>query len=90
MVVLVLDTAFEKLRGMLSQWFLELKPGVFVGRVKKPVREYVWFLIEDSCMHSGAIMVWTSDTDQGFDMKVVGVPYRCVVDFDGLKLVARV
>ena len=45
--------------------------------------------VEDSCMHSGAIMVWTSDTDQGFDMKVVGVPYRCVVDFDGLKLIAR-
>ena len=89
MVVLVLDVASEKLRGLLTQWFLELKPGVFIGRVKKPVREFVWRMVDSDIGHRGVIMVWTTDTDQGFDMIMSGIPYRHVVDLDGLKLIVH-
>ena len=89
MVVFVLDTASEKLRGILTQWCLELKPGVFVGRIKASVREKIWSLIEESNSHSGSIMVWQSNTEQGFDMKMTGIPYRKIIEFDGLKLIIR-
>ena len=33
MTVIVLDCAPESIRGELTRWFLELKPGVFAGKV---------------------------------------------------------
>ena len=33
MVVIVIDNAPEKLRGELTRWLLETKPGVFVGKI---------------------------------------------------------
>ena len=33
MTVIVLDCAPESIRGELTRWFLELKPGVFAGKL---------------------------------------------------------
>ena len=37
MTVIAMDTAPEGVRGELTRWFLELKPGVFVGKVSMRV-----------------------------------------------------
>ena len=42
MVVIVIDNASAKLRGELTKWLLEVKPGVFVGKVSAMVRERLW------------------------------------------------
>lgn len=39
MVVIAMDCAPENVRGELTRWFLELKPGVFVGNVNARIRE---------------------------------------------------
>ena len=32
MTVIAMDAAPESVRGELTRWFLELKPGVFIGK----------------------------------------------------------
>ena len=39
MLVIVMETASEKLRGELTHWLLEVKAGVFVGKASAIVRE---------------------------------------------------
>ena len=38
MTVIVMESAPESVRGELTRWFLELKPGVFVGQVNTRIR----------------------------------------------------
>ena len=42
MTVIVMECAPESVRGELTRWFLELKPGVFVGNVNVRIRELLW------------------------------------------------
>ena len=42
MIVFVIEAASEKLRGELTRWFMEAKPGIFVGNASKVVRENLW------------------------------------------------
>lgn len=42
MTVIAMDTAPEGVRGELTRWFLELKPGVFVGKVNVRIRDLLW------------------------------------------------
>ena len=42
MTVFVFDNAKPGLRGELNRWFLELKPGVFVGNVNARIRDLLW------------------------------------------------
>ena len=39
---MVIDNAPEKLRGELTRWLLEVKPGVLVGKTSAAVREKLW------------------------------------------------
>lgn len=38
MVVIVIEKASEKLRGELTRWLMEARPGTFVGTVNAVVR----------------------------------------------------
>lgn len=42
MVVIAMEHAPQNIRGELTKWFLELKPGVFVGNVNARIRELLW------------------------------------------------
>ena len=42
MVIMLLERVSPGLRGELTRWLLELKAGVFVGRVSAMVRERLW------------------------------------------------
>ena len=89
MVVYVVDNASPKLRGELSLWCLEVKPGVFVGNPNKLVRDKIWDVIAMESDYKGALMIWSTNTEQGFDISMIGLPDRSLVDFDGLKLIMR-
>lgn len=87
MVVVITDCASEKIRGNLTKWFLELKPGVFVGNINARVRELVWQEVVIESNLQGAILIYSDSNEQGFSMKMTGFPKRQIIDLDGLKLV---
>lgn len=87
MTVFVFDNAKPGLRGELNRWFLELKPGVFVGNVNARIRELLWERIRDGKMADGAVMVYPAANEQGFGMDIFGQPHREVVDLEGVQLI---
>lgn len=88
MVVMMLDRVSSSLRGELTRWLLEPKPGVFVGTISAMVRDRLWVHV---CRRmgpkAGGILVCSAANEQGFEMRLWGTPNRTVVDFDGLWLV---
>ena len=41
-MIMIPERVPQSLRGELTRWLLELKAGVFVGRVSAMVRERLW------------------------------------------------
>lgn len=87
MVVLVIDNGSEKLRGELTRWLMEVKPGVLVGNISAMVREKLWDKVNQDSERRGAVLLYSMDTEQGFAMKMCGEPKRQIVDFDGIQLI---
>lgn len=88
MVVYILDNAPETLRGELCKWVLEVKSGVFVGKLSRVVREKLWDKISKEDMR-GALMIYKINTEQGYKIEMIGEPYRSVIDLDGIQLIER-
>lgn len=87
MVVFILERVPVSLRGELTRWMLELKAGVFVSDVSALVRDLLWQKIGKSIRGGGAILIHSSDTEQGFAVRYWGETSRKVRDFEGLLLV---
>lgn len=87
MVVIAMDNASQKIRGELTKWFLELKPGVFVGNVNARIRELLWERVCINSVLDGAVMVYSNNNEQGYTIILTGTPKRSIVDFDGIQLV---
>ena len=87
MTVIVLDCAPESIRGELTRWFLELKPGVFAGKVNVRIRELLWRRIVQLSETAGAVMLYNAPTEQGFEMRLHGEPRRQVIDLEGVQLI---
>lgn len=90
MVVFALDNSSESMRGLLSRWTLEIKPGVFVGNFSSRVRQYIWEHIIGEAMNPQAIMVYSYPSEQGYVIESYGDPYRYVCDLDGLQLIGNI
>ena len=87
MVVLILERVPPGLRGELTRWLLEPQAGVFVGRVSALVRERLW---EKACAQArdgGCLILYSSDNEQGFNVRTWGRTDRSIDDFEGLFLV---
>ena len=87
MVVIAMDCAPESIRGELTRWFLELKPGVFVGNVNGRIRNLLWERICMTDKANGAVMAYSGSGEQGFVLRLSGTPKREIEDFDGIQLV---
>lgn len=87
MTVIAMDAAPEGVRGELTRWFLELKPGVFIGKVNTRIRDLLWERICQTDAANGAVMAYAAPNEQGFSMRVFGVPKRHVNDFEGIQLI---
>lgn len=88
MTVIAMDNASAGVRGELTRWFLELKPGVFVGKVNVRIREFLWERICENSLADGAVMVCSASNEQGFEMRLTGMPKRRVMDFEGIQLIS--
>ncbi len=84
MMVLMLEKAPVALRGELTRWLLEARTGVFVGRVSAQVRDLLWEKVCEGRGTGGVMLVYQTDTEQGFAIRADGETSRQVADFDGL------
>ena len=87
MVVIVLERVPPSLRGELTRWMLELRPGVFVGRVSAMVRDRLWEMVCRGMKGGAGLLVHNADNEQGFAIRFWGETSRSVVDFEGLQLI---
>ena len=87
MVVMVLETVPVGLRGELTRWLIEPHAGLFVGHVTAMVRDRLWEKCCKGAKDGGVLQIWTTNTEQKFQMRVYGNTKREVVDFDGLQLI---
>ncbi len=92
LVVLATSSVPTGVRGALTQWYLEVLPGIFVGRPSARVRDLLWrSLCDGLALEEGgyAAQVQEAQTEQGFAIQTTGSHPYGITDFGGLLLVAR-
>lgn len=72
MLVIVVENVPPRLRGRLAVWLLEIRAGVYVGKVSRRVREMIWSTVEQGIAEGNAVMAWTTNTESGFDFYTLG------------------
>lgn len=88
MLVIVVENAPPRLRGRLALWLLEVRAGVYVGKVSRRVREMLWETVEQGLGEGNAVMAWSTNNESGFDFMTLGANRRIPVELDGVKLVS--
>jgi CRISPR-associated protein Cas2 len=88
MLVIVVENAPPRLRGRLALWLLEVRAGVYVGVYSSRIREMIWNQVEKGLEEGNAVLVWSTNTESGFDFLTAGKNRRMPVEMDGLKLVS--
>ena len=89
MTVLILENVSPGFRGEVTQWLLEVKAGVYVGNISSGVRTRLWKKVHDNVSEGAALIVYTVQNEQGFEMEVCRTPERSVVDMEGIYLIKR-
>ncbi len=87
MVVFLMEKVPVSLRGEITRWLLELRPGVFVGNVSALVREKLWETICQKLKGGAVTLLHSAATEQGYKIRTSGDTNRKVKDFDGLQLI---
>ena len=88
MLVIVVENVPPRLRGRLALWLVEVRAGVYVGDYSRRVREMVWQQVAAGIEDGNAVMIWSTNTESGFDFLTLGKNRRIPVELDGLKLVS--
>ena len=88
MVVLSVTNCPVQLRGDLTKWFMEIDIGVYVGRVSARVRDKIWNRVCDNIKTGKAIMVYSSNTEQGFSILTHNTDW-VPVDCEGILLMQK-
>ena len=86
MVILILERVSPSLRGLLTRWMIQPRVGVFVGNMSALVRDKLWDRTTRGLKGGGAILIYSSNTEQGFAIRTAGDPNRMIEDFEGLLL----
>lgn len=88
MLVIVVENAPPRLRGRLALWLLEVRAGVYVGKVSRRIREMIWSNVEAGIEEGNAVMAWATNKESGFDFFTIGANRRIPKEMDGVKLVS--
>lgn len=88
MLVIVVESAPPRLRGRLGVYLIEVHCGVFIGDQSKRVREMLWKQVISFIEDGNAVMIWSTNTESGYDFITTGKNRRVPVELDGLKLVS--
>lgn len=89
MIVVVLESVPNSLRGELTRWLLEIKAGVFVGNVSALVREKLWDKVRGECAGGTGLIVYNKQCEQGFGIEFWGVAARVATHWEGIQLMTR-
>ena len=87
MMVIILEKVPASVRGELSRWLLEPKAGVFVGHVSAMVRDKLWEKCCQKTEYGGVLQIWSTNTEQRFQMRMYGETSRRIVELEGLQLI---
>lgn len=87
MIVMILEKVTTGLRGELARWLIEPRSGVFVGQVSARVRDRLWEKSVARRRSGGVIQIWSSNTEQGYKIRMAGDTSRNLVEVEGLQLV---
>lgn len=88
MLVIVVENVPPRLRGRLAIWLLEIRAGVYVGKVSRRVREMIWDTVEEGLEDGNAVVAWSTNTESGFDFMTLGANRRIPIEMEGIKLVS--
>jgi len=88
MLVIVVENVPPRLRGRLAVWLLEVRAGVYVGDLSRRIREMIWDTVTKGIDQGNAVIVWSTNTESGFDVLTLGANRRIPVEMDGIKLVS--
>lgn len=86
MVILILEKVPPSLRGEVSRWLVEVRAGVFVGKLSALVRDEIWNHVAAMIGQGAALMIWSTNTEQGFSIRSIGQGSRSLEDIDGVIL----
>lgn len=89
MTILIVSRVPRSLRGRLSRWLIQIRPGVFIGTLSRRVREELWGRTCASMRSGWAVLIVPAQTEQGFDMLMHGSGPIEIEDFEGLWQVKR-
>lgn len=89
MVVLMLERVPRGMRGELSRWMIEPRANVFVGSITAMVRDKLWEMACQESKGGSALMLFTTNNEQGFAWRLWGEPSYYPEEFEGLLLVRR-
>lgn len=88
LVVLIVESVPDHLRGYLERFLQEARTGIFVGTLSKRVVEDLWV---KACAHAGegdVVMIQPSGNEAGYVMVTREHPRWRVIDHDGWQLSA--
>lgn len=80
------------IRGALTQWLLEVLPGIFLGTITTRVRNELWNTLVEALQESPnayAVLVHHATNEQGYTLHQTGNHAYQVEDFMGLQLITR-
>ena len=87
MVIMVLNNVPVAVRGNLTRWLMEVKSGIYIGQVSARVRDKLWEQCTASKRTGGVFQAWSTNNEQGFRMRMNGMPDRSIVNWEGVEMV---
>lgn len=83
MTIFIVEKTSQSVKGELSRWMIEVKPGVFVGKVSLAVCESLQKKV------STATIIRKTNTEQGFSITTIGETALKYINFDGIYFPAK-
>ncbi len=87
MTVVIANDMPPAIRGLLRRWFIEPRPGVYVGSINMRTREKVIDYLRRNAPSLSMLVIFDDDSSQGFNVLSYGTPDRQFIRKCGLRLV---
>lgn len=87
MTIMIMERVSPSLRGHLSKWLIEVKAGVFVGRISALVRDLLWQHCQREIGDGLLMQIWRTNNEQGFDLRYENCKDYVPVDMEGVWLI---
>jgi len=77
----------EHIRGYLDRYCVEVSEGIWLGTLRKPVRDEIWSLLKEK--EAKALMIYPDSTTVIGYKLFTNDAYTRIIDLDGLPLVGK-